>query len=65
MIISTVCPQIPQVKLDPNIAVFFIFLPPLLCRKGLLYKNYRWKELKEVGDLVGLPCLRKRLGWFS
>ncbi len=51
MIISFV-PQIPQVKLDPNI-VFFIFLPPLLYLDAI---KTNWKELREVADLVILQA---------
>ena len=52
MIISLI-PQIPPIRLEPDI-VFFMFLPPLLYIDSF---NTPWKRLKDVGEIVSLQAI--------
>jgi len=52
MVISLI-PQIPDVRLDPDV-IFFIFLPPLLYLDAF---NTSWKELKDVAEVITLQAI--------
>jgi CPA1 family monovalent cation:H+ antiporter len=52
-IIISLTPNVPQIKLDPDI-VFFIFLPPLLYIDAF---ESSWKKLRSVAEVIALLAI--------